>query len=340
MNRQALYPFQMYRCGDVDAAYLSREELPTDPRQFDAALLETITHIRDIADNSHPIVLVSLCEEEVVDLDYEVVYPALTTERAAEVCLSVLAGVGAFALETGLVEKDEEEAEISVRIINTNHKCDLLFSLRDGQPDFENEEAVGAVQGPAAAVFCLFHDLSGAICGGVIPSGHMKDEFNSMEATCVDNGVPVVCLQASDFGLNGQETSQQLNQNQELCQRLEAIRVKAGLAMGLADVTNKSVPHLCLISKGPEETSLHVQSFIRSVWKSSTDYLAILSVATASLYPKSVLHHLTPVPEGPARQVRIFTETARIDILLELNPERPGIDIVRAGFIQTLKVDQ
>ena len=338
MNAQNLYPYQVIRCDETDAAYLKFEKLPADPQQFNAAFSETFTHIKETADTLHPIVLVSLSDEKGIDLDYEVVHPALTTEKAKEICLSVLAGVGAFALETGLVKKDGEEAEISVRILNTNHKCDLLFLLKDGKPDYEDEEAANTGQGPAAAVYCLLHDLSGALCGGIIPSGHMQDEFDGIQSTCVDNGMPVVCLRGDDFSLNGQETAQQLNQNQRLCQQLEAIRIKAGLAMGLADVTDKSVPHLCLVNSGPEEASLHVHSFVRSVWQSSIDYLAILSVAAAALYPKSNIHHLTSIPEGLARQVRIFRKTGHIDVLLELNPERPGIDVMRAGFIQTIKL--
>ena len=338
MSGQFKYPYQVIRCSETDAAYLRRGDLPSDPQQFDAALGETLKHIKDAQDTLHPIVLVSLSEEKDIDLDYEVVYPRLTTEEAEEACLSVLAGVGAFALEVGLVRKNGEEAQLSVKNINTDHKCDLLFALKDGRPDFEDEEVATTGQGPSAAVFCLFHDLAGALCGGIIPSGHMKDEFDSMHATCIDNGVPVVCLRASDFGLNGQETVRQLNQNQKLCKQLEAIRIKAGLAMGLADVTDKSVPHLCLVSSGPEEASLHVHSFVCSIWKSKADHLAVLSVAAASLYPKSVIHHLIPIPQGLAKQIRIYSETGQIDVLLELNPQRPGIDVVRAGFIQTIEM--
>ena len=337
MNGQNSYPYQVIRCDETDAAFLKRADLPADPQQFSTALAETVSNIRDTKDTPHSIVLVSLSEEEGVDLDYEVVYPALTTEGASEACLSVLAGAGTFALETGLVKKVGEEAEICVKIINTNHKCELLFALKDGRPDYEDEETASKSQGAAAAVFCLLHDLSGAICGGIIPSGHMQDEFNGIQATCVDNGMPVVCLRADDFGLNGQETAQQLNQNQELCQQLEAIRKKAGLAMGLADVTNKSMPHICIVSRGLEKDSLHVHSFVRSVWLPSNDHLAALSVAAAVLYPKSVIHHLIPVPEGLAKKLRILTETGEIDVLLELNPDRPGIDVVRAGFIQTIR---
>ena len=337
MNGQNLYPYQVFRCDETDAAFLRRADLPADPQQFDAALAETVSHIRDTTDTPQSIVLVSLSEEEGVDLDYEVVYPALTTEGAAEAYLSVLAGAGTFALETGLVKKVAEEDEICVKIINTDYKCDLLFSLKDGQPDYEDEAAAVAIQGPAASVFCLFHNLSGAVCGGIIPSGHMQDEFDSIQATCVDNGLPVVCLRADDFSINEQKTAQQLNQNQEFCQQLEAIRIKAGMAMGLADVTDKSVPQLCLVSSGPEEASLRVRSFVRSVWQPSTDYLTALSVATAALYEKSVLHHLTPLPEGLARQIQIVSESGKINVLLELNPKRPGIDVLRVGFIQTTK---
>jgi len=46
---------------------------------------------------------------------------------------------------------------------------------------------------------------------------------------------------------------------------------------------------------------------------------------------------LTPLPEGLARQIKIISESGQINVLLELNPKQPGIDILRAGFIQTIK---
>ena len=122
MNGQNPYPYQVIRCDETDAAFLKRADLPADPQQFSTALAETVSNIRDTKDTPHSIVLVSLSEEEDVDLDYEVVYPALTIEGAPEACLSVLAGAGTFALETGLVKKVGEEAEIcvktSIQIIN------------------------------------------------------------------------------------------------------------------------------------------------------------------------------------------------------------------------------
>lgn len=333
-----MYPYQVIRCSDKDAAFLSRADLPANPKQFDAALAKTITHINDARDPLSPIALVSLSEEEGIDLDYKIVHPAIATDNTADACLSVLAGAGTFALETGLITKNDSEAEISVKIIPTGHKCDLLFALKDGRPDYDEEEAAVAGQGPAAKIFCLLSELSGSMCGGIIPSGHMQDEFDGIQATCIDNGVPVVCLRAGDFGLSGQETIRQLNQNQDLCWQLEQIRIKAGLAMGLADVRDKPVPVVCLVSSGPEEASLRVRSFIRSVWQPSTNHLTALSAATAALYKKSVIHHLTALPDGLAKQIRILNETGLMDVLLELSPERPGIDIVRAGFIQTTKL--
>ena len=82
MNGQNPYPYQVIRCDETDAAFLKRADLPADPQQFSTALAETVSNIRDTTDTPHSIVLVSLSEEEGVDLDYEVVYPALTTEGA------------------------------------------------------------------------------------------------------------------------------------------------------------------------------------------------------------------------------------------------------------------
>ena len=101
--------------------------------------------------------------------------------------------------------------------------------------------------GSSAAIMCLYQDLEGSACGSLCPTGNQCDEFDNIRVTCIDNGMPVICLRAKDFGLNGSETPDQLNANENLKLQLELIRLKAGLAMGLGDVSGKLYPR-CVLS--------------------------------------------------------------------------------------------
>ena len=76
MNGQNPYPYQVFKCDETNAAFLKRADLPENPQQFSTALAETVSNISKTKNTPHSIVLVSLSEEEGVDLDYEVVYPA------------------------------------------------------------------------------------------------------------------------------------------------------------------------------------------------------------------------------------------------------------------------
>ena len=59
-------------------------------------------------------------------------------------------------------------------------------------------------------------------------TGHGAQLEAGVEVTLIDNGMPVVCLKASDFGVSGYESPAELEANSELRAKVEAVRL-AGL---------------------------------------------------------------------------------------------------------------
>ncbi len=49
------------------------------------------------------------------------------------------------------------------------------------------------------------------------------DLIDGIKVTCIDNGMPVVVMNAADLGITGTETREQLEQNDRLKERLESI---------------------------------------------------------------------------------------------------------------------
>ena len=69
--------------------------------------------------------------------------------------------------------------------------------------------------GTHAPIPIEFADVAGSSCGALLPTGNVTDVVEGTTVTCIDNGMPVVCLAASDLGLSGQETPAELEGDAE-----------------------------------------------------------------------------------------------------------------------------
>ena len=118
-----------------------------------------------------------------------------------------------------------------------------------GRVEYAGDARIDGVPGTASPVNISFLDTAGSVCGALFPTGNLVDRFDGVEVTCIDNGMPVVVMLAADLGVTGYETRDALNANAALKKRIESIRLQAGPAMKLGDVTKKVVPKMCLVAK-------------------------------------------------------------------------------------------
>lgn len=163
-------------------------------------------------------------------------------------CGNLLAGVGPFAIERGIVVAAGSCLAVRIRMLNTGEIAVAHVPLRDGRPTYEGGCAIDGVPGTSAAIRLGFerHDLS---TPSVFPTGNRVDRINDVDATCVSNGMPVVILRAGDIGVAGDEPCAELEENVALRTRVESIRVAAGALMGLGDVSDLTVPKMTLVSR-------------------------------------------------------------------------------------------
>jgi len=346
---QTAIPYMQFRGGSSKGVYFRKSDLPDDKNLRDSVLKwvmgaygdpRQIDGLGGADPLTSKIAIVSCSEQPDCDIDYLFIQALVGEDRLYETpnCGNILSGVGAFAIESGLITASGDQAEISVFMANSSKKCDLIFPLKAGMPLYEGDAEINGVLGSAAPVMCQYYDLAGSICGALIPTGYMCDEFDGVKVTCIDNGMPVVCLRAEDFGLSGTETPAQLNADEPLKQKLESIRLQAGLAMGLADVSDKAVPKMCLVSRPQNSGHLSTRTFIPKICHQAIGVLGAVSVATAALFERSAIHDLAELPEGNVKQMRIEHPSGFFDVQLELNPERAGIDIMRAGLLRTTRL--
>jgi hypothetical protein len=83
----------------------------------------------------------------------------------------------------------------------------------------------------------------------LFPTGNKIDKINGIECSMVDSAMPVLFFRASDFGVTGNESHIELNQKQDLIDKMNEIRIEVGKRIGFGDVSKSVIPKVALLSK-------------------------------------------------------------------------------------------
>jgi len=220
-------------------------------------------------------------------------------------CGNLLAGVGPFAIERKLVEAYGDSASVSIYMENTGQVAVAQFALKNNLPVYAGTAAIDGVPGTAAAITLEFKDTAGSSCGALLPTENAVDVIAGVAVTMIDNGMPVVVLRASDVGITGQESREELDANSALKERLEQIRLRCGEKMNLGDVSNKTVPKMTMVSKAMNGGAVSTRTFIPHRCHASIGVLGAVSVATACLLPDSPAASIATISTGNEIQLSI-----------------------------------
>jgi 4-oxalomesaconate tautomerase len=165
------------------------------------------------------------------------------------------------------------------------------------------------------------------------------DEIAGLRVTCIDNGMPVVCLVAADLGLTGAESPAQLEAMPEVTTRIEAVRLAAGPLMNLGDVSAATVPKMSLLSPPAAGGTVSTRTLIPHRVHQAIGVLGAVSVATACLLPGSVAAEVADVPEG-AGPVDVTVEHPSgfftVSLTVRRNGGRPEVTL--AALLRTARL--
>jgi 4-oxalomesaconate tautomerase len=256
-----------------------------------------------------------------VDVDYlflqVFVDQAIVTD--AQNCGNILAGVGPFAIERGLVPARDGETPVTIFMQNTGQVAVASVQTPAGRVTYAGDGRIDGVPGTHAPVPLEFRDTAGSSCGALLPSGRVADDINGIRVTLIDNGMPCVVMQAKDVGITGYEDRDTLDGDAALKEKLEAIRLAVGERMNLGDVREKSVPKMMLVAPPRQGGSISVRSFIPHRAHASIGVLGAVSVATACLLPGSAAADVARTPAGRRKLISVEHPTGEMSCVLELD---------------------
>lgn len=296
------------RGGTSKGGYFLAGDLPHDPRERDAILLRImgspdprqIDGLGGGVPLTSKVAIISPGREPGIDIDYlflqVFVDQALVSD--AQTCGNILAGVGPFAIERGLVAVSGDETTVRIRNTNTGQTVRACVQTPNGQVTYEGDTAIDGVPGTAAPIPLLFSGLAGSKCGALLPTGSPVDVIDGLRCTLIDNGMPTVLIAAADLGLRGDETPEDLETDESLKKRLEKIRLLAGPMMALGEVNEQSVPKMCLVSAPGQGGMIRTRCFIPHAVHRTIGVLCAVSVATACLLPEGPAQDMARQPAG------------------------------------------
>lgn len=224
-----------------------------DPRQIDGlGGTETVTS---------KVVMAQPSTRKGIDVDYlfaqvDIANPIVDTNPP---CGNMMAGVAPFAIEKGWVKPTHPETRVMVYNINTNTIIEEIVQTPNGVVQYDGKVKIDGVPGTASPIIMNLFDQVGTKTGKLMPTGKPKEEIQGVSVTLLDAGTPMVLMKAADLGVTGLEDAAFFETHKDLMAKIEAIRLEAGLRMGLGDVKNSVLPKVGLLSK-PSEAGHHIRS--------------------------------------------------------------------------------
>ncbi|WP_371574374.1 4-oxalomesaconate tautomerase [Streptomyces sp. NBC_01314] len=309
----------LMRGGTSKGAYFLAADLPAEPADRDDLLLRVMgspdPRQIDGLGGAHPltskVAVVSVSADPEADVDYLFLQIGVESPEVSDRqnCGNLLAGVGPFAVERGLVSVGGPETSVRIRMLNSGDLAVATFPTPGGRIAVTGVAGISGVPGTAAPVMIEFPPSGTPL----LPTGNARDVIAGTEVTCVDNGMPTVLIPAGALKVTGHEIPKDLEEDLALAYRLREIRLAAGPLMGLGDVEHTTVPKLSLLAPPQHDGAVATRTFIPVRCHTSIGVLGAASVAAGLRVKGGVGDGTARLPPAGDR-LRIEHPTGFLDI--------------------------
>ncbi len=298
---QKAIPCVIMRGGSSRGPYLIADDLPKDPQKRDQVLLALmgsphalqVDGIGGSQPQTSKVAIVSRSTRPGADVDY--LFAQVSVEQASvdtkPNCGNMLAGVGPFAIEAGMVAAVAGKTTVRIFNVNTGARIDAAIETPGGAVNYEGETAIPGVNGTAAPIRLTFRDFIGGKTGKLFPTGRVVDEIDGVAVTLADSAMPMMLVDGRDFGFATMPTPDALEARTDILARIEALRLEGGRRMGFGDVSKSVVPKVGLLWPGQ---SGHLAISYLMPWRvhKSVAVTGAIGLATAARAEGTIAHRL------------------------------------------------
>ena len=339
-------PYIFMRGGTSRGPYFNRADLPEDLDHLAKVLLAVIGsgHKLNIdgigggAAVTTKVAMLSRSNDDWADIDYFFAQVSVE-ERLVDfkpTCGNILSGVGPAALEMGLIAPTGDVTDIKIHAVNTGARVVAQVQTPGGKLEYSGSAEIAGVPGAAAPIALNFMGVVGSSTGALLPTGNVRDTFGGIEVTCMDVVMPLVIAKAADFGLSGYETAEELDNNRDFFAKMEAIRIEAGAAMGMGDVTKSVTPKFGLLAPAKNGGTIATRYFMPWNTHPTMAVTGAQCLASCALTPGTVSDGLLDRPTTGPAEVILEHASGNIDVLVDFSTE-DGFTLKSAGLIRTAR---
>ncbi|MFC7328269.1 PrpF domain-containing protein [Marinactinospora rubrisoli] len=265
-----------------------------DPRQVDGVGGGTST--------TSKAVILARAEEDDADVAYTFAQVGIDQPVVdwGSNCGNCSAVVGPYAVLRGWVAPRPGSTTVRVRNTNTGQLIVLQVPTPDGVLDERGTARIPGVPFAGIPVRMWFVDPAGRTTGKLFPTGAVIDEFpdgdGTLPVTIVDAGAPLVVVSARSVGLTGTETPAELDARADLAARLEDLRRRAAVAIGLAptpQAAERAVPKIALVAAPTDDgADLVVRMLSMGRAHPAVAITGSVALTLAARTPDTVVSHL------------------------------------------------
>jgi 4-oxalomesaconate tautomerase len=336
----------LMRGGTSRGAYFLGDDLPSDSMARNELLVRVMGSPHELQvdgiGGGHPltskVAVVSRSTDPECDVDYLFLQVSVAAVEVTDRqnCGNILAGVAPFAIERGLVSAVDGTTTVRIRMMNTGGIAIATVSTPGSRVVYDGDFAIDGVGGSAASIPLTLVDIAGSTTGSLLPTGRVVDVIDGLPATCIDNGMPSILVAASDLGVVGTESPQQLEARVDLAARLVEIRRQGAALMGITDIASTTVPKVVLLLPPVGGGAIGTRSFLPVRCHHSIGVLGATTVAAGILLEGAVGHSIAALPAAGAA-VRIEHPSGYLDVGVTIAATVDGVTALDSNVFRTAR---
>ena len=328
MNQTSI-PFVLMRGGTSRGPYFHSLDLPDNKSDLAHVLINVIgaghkLNINGIGGGNPvttKVAILSKSSDAWADIDY--LFAQVSVEDKIvdfkPTCGNILSGVAAAAIEMGLYPAQKGQTKIKIRSVNTEAKISSVIKTDGQNVIYNGDTEIDGVPGTASPVQLHFEEVAGSSTGAFLPTSCAKNEIDGVSVTCMDVAMPMVIARADSFGLTGYETSEALDANVGFFTRMEALRIKAGVMMGMGDVRKSVTPKFGLIAPAINGGAIAARYFMPWSTHPTMAITGSQCIASCILTPGSVADGMIDVPKNGPLTLTLEHPMGSMDVIIDFS---------------------